>query len=88
MSGSSYDTSRYEYIYDANGRLIEMRRFKVTPNGPSLRTYYLRYQSIPGSLAFEAGRGYLSWDAMGRRGSFPCKSTGEVTAVRLYDVQE
>jgi len=87
MSGSSYDTTRYEYIYDANGRLVESRRSVVTPNGPSVRTYYLRYQSIPGSLASEVERGCLSWDAAGRRGSFPCKSAGEVTAVQLYDVQ-
>lgn len=87
MSGSSYDTTRYEYIYDANGRLVESRQSRVTLNGPSVRTYYLRYQSIAGSLAFEAGRGCLDWDAVGRRGSFPCKSAGEVTAVQLYDVQ-
>ncbi len=88
MSGSSNDTTRYEYIYDANGQLVESRRRSVvTPNGPSVRTYYLRYQSIPGSLAFEVERGCLSWDAASRRGWFRCKGAGDVTVVQAYDIQ-
>lgn len=85
VSGS--DTSRYDYSYDMYGRLIESRESGVTGNGPYVRTYYLRYKGAPASLAFEAERGCLSWDAVRRRGSFPCRAAGEVTAVQLYDVQ-
>ncbi len=80
------DTTRYNYTYDANGRLIESRQSGVTQNGPYVRNYFLRYQAIPGSLASELQKGCLSWDAVSRRGSLPCKFESAVTGLQLYDL--
>jgi len=80
------DTTRYNYTYDASGRLIQNQESGVSSGRPYVRTYILRYRGAPSSLSSELAQGCLTWDMVRRRGMLTCKAQGVLTGLQLYDL--